>query len=424
MKSRPDIVAFKPGYAGDTGYTAGRIYRVRYQGFSLIESAIALAVLGLVALLLLAFWRSSAQTQVKQAEVELLGQAKSAMLAFAYTNARLPCPASDASGVANCASGSQVGFLPWQTLGLADMRAGKMKYGVYRKPNATAALDIDLGVVRDRLEPLLTVGAARMATVVGIDSPLGRLNTIDFCTALNTMSSTITPASTNYLYTSNGSDNRNIAFAIALPGMLDADGALDASSAASLFDGLHATQSSTNPGFESPTRPQSNTYDDKVVAMTSQTLFATLSCGMGVSAAAHAHFNAASAAQIMRQGMYDYSFLLSLSAKMAGAGIAGATATIAGATSGVATATSSLALAVAQTLLSYGSVSALIVLSTAAVVINAATLVAALASMATAIAAKVIADQLVNDFGAVVLRAETLALSIEANARAADASGF
>ena len=66
----------------------------------------------------------------------------------------------------------------------------------------------------------------------------------------------------------------------------------------------------------------------------------------------------------------------------------------------------------------------MIVLSTAAVTVYAATLVAALATMAKAIAAKVIADQLVSDFGAVVLRAEALASSIEANARAADASGF
>ena len=66
----------------------------------------------------------------------------------------------------------------------------------------------------------------------------------------------------------------------------------------------------------------------------------------------------------------------------------------------------------------------MIVLSTAAVTVYAATLVAALATMATAIAAKVIADQLERDFGAVVLRAEALASSIEANARAADANGF
>ena len=421
MRSRVDVSAFEHGHVSRP---SRQFYPGRYQGFSLIESAIALAVLGLVALLLLAFWRSSAQIEVKRSEVELLGQAKSAILAFAYINARLPCPASDASGVANCASGAQVGFLPWQTLGLADMRARKIKYGAYRRPDAAPVLDMDLGVVRDRLEPLITVGAARLATIVGIDSPLGRLNIIDFCTALNTMSSTITPANTNYLYTNNGSDNRNVAFAIALPGLLDADSALNASATLSGFDGLNATQSPTNPGFESPTRPQTNTYDDKVVAMTPQTMFASLSCGMGVSAAGHAHFNAANAAQIARQGMYDFTYLLSLSAKMAGAGVAGAVATIAGATSGVATATSSLAEAVAQTLLSYGSVGALIALSTAAVVINAATLVAALASMATAIAAKVVADQLQTDFGAVVTRAELLAVSIETNARAADASGF
>lgn len=393
-------------------------------GFSLVESAIALAVLGLVVLAFTAFWRSTAQTEVKQTESELLGKAKNALLAYAYGNARLPCPAADATGVANCAGGAQIGFLPWQTLGLAHARAGNVKYGVHRKPNPTAALDTDLAVGRDRLEPLMTIGVAPNAAIVGLDTALGRVNTIDFCTALNTMSATSTPTNTAFLYTNNGVDSRNVAFAIALPGLLDADGLLDSNALASRFDGLNATQTATNPGFESPTRAQSTTYDDKVVAVSPSTLFAQLSCGLGVSAAAHAHFNAANAAQIARQGMLDYSFLLSLNAKMAGAGIASAAATIANATAGVATAASSLALAVAQTILSYGTVGALIALSTAAVVIKAAGLVIALATLGKAIANKVIADEIERDFGAVVTRAETLAVSIEANARAADAAGF
>jgi hypothetical protein len=281
-----------------------------------------------------------------------------------------------------------------------------------------------LAIARDRLEPLMTVGAAPGANIVGLDSKLGHTNTIDFCTALNTMAAASSSTNTSFLYTSDGESTRNIAFALALPGLLNADNAVDTDPASSRFDGLNASQTTTNPGFESPTRPQSTSYDDKVIAVTPSDLFASLSCGLGVSAAAHAHFNAANAAQIALQGMYDYSLILNLQAKMAGAGIASATASIAKAAAGLASATSSMALSVAKTLLTYGTAGGLIALSGAAVAVKKVAFDLALGTMVKAIASKAEADKLESQFALVVTKAKTLAASIDANAKAADAAGF
>jgi prepilin-type N-terminal cleavage/methylation domain-containing protein len=388
------------------------------QGFSLVESAIALLILGLLALALTAYWRMAAQTQVAHISRDTLAATQNALLGFAYANRRLPCPASNGGGTEDCAGGKQIGFVPWVALGLADAHAGEIKYGVYRKADTNLIADADLSVItaKDRLPVLLTVGVAAGSTPVGIDSPLGNANLIDFCAALNTVAAA--PVSTAYLNTTDGTTRRHAAFALAMPGLLDADGD------GSRFDGNQATQSNAAPAFDTPGMPQTANNDDKVLAMSAETLFAALSCGLGLTAAAHTHFNAASAAQLQLKGFYDYAFLLDLNAKIATANVVSAAATISGATAGVATATATTALAVAEAILSYGALSALIAAGAAAVVANAAALAAAIITTAAATAAKVVADQLVSDFGAYITRGEALALSVEGNAKAADARGF
>lgn len=99
-------------------------------GFSLVEIAIGLMILSLAAVGLIA----SISKQTEQRKVsetrELVNSARAAVIAFASTNGRLPCPAiatsagqesiaSNAGGVVTCSAES--GFFPAVTLGLPNL---------------------------------------------------------------------------------------------------------------------------------------------------------------------------------------------------------------------------------------------------------------------------------------------------------------
>lgn len=102
-------------------------------GFTLVEMAIVLVILGflLTAVLLPLQAQRSIAKQLKTEAI--LANAKTALIGFAQTHGRLPCPASnnksavfpDDTGTANPnASGvcvTQVGFLPAKTLGLQSI---------------------------------------------------------------------------------------------------------------------------------------------------------------------------------------------------------------------------------------------------------------------------------------------------------------
>ncbi len=385
-------------------------------GFSLIEAAIALLVLGIIALAFASYWKTATQVRVADNQTTILTRAQAALVSFAYTNSRMPCPAADRSGLeaTGCPPSLEVGFLPWRTLGLPDAAAGSIRYGVYRNP----ALNADLAISVDRFAPLVPDSViAQNIAPVSINRLLGNTNLIDLCSVLSRSGDLPNPTAADHLQTVDAvtTDRRNVAFAMALPGMGDADG--DGNS----FDGL---QSGTAPIFDAPSRMQSVDYDDKVVAMSAPTLFAALSCGLGFSAAVHSHFNALNAAQIMAKGMDDYRYQLILNALMAAAGVASSIATIATATAGVASSIATSTAAIAITLLAYGTVSGILVPAGLAVTANAAGLVAALATSAKAIAVSIAADVLAGTFAPYVTNSADLANTIRANALAADAEGF
>ncbi len=104
----------------------------RHSGFSLVEMAMVLLILGL----LLGGGLSLLDAQVEQKKMKdtqaLLEQAKDALIGFAVVNGRLPCPASSIStgqesfAVGGNAANGQCsnfydGFLPAVTLGLAPL---------------------------------------------------------------------------------------------------------------------------------------------------------------------------------------------------------------------------------------------------------------------------------------------------------------
>src|SRR5690606_24700956 len=92
-------------------------------GFSLIELAVVLAVLGLLLGSLLSPLRAQWQAERLRETRARLDQAEAALLGFALQHGRLPCPADPAlSGAAagheDCAR--EQGTLPWVTLGVRE----------------------------------------------------------------------------------------------------------------------------------------------------------------------------------------------------------------------------------------------------------------------------------------------------------------
>jgi prepilin-type N-terminal cleavage/methylation domain-containing protein len=114
-------------------------------GFSLVELAIVLVIVALLAsglLVGIAAQRNAAETIDAQRQLENI---RETLTGFALTHGRLPCPAlpnlasSDANaGVENCAQPH--GVLPWVTLGLPEVDPWGRRFTYYAHGSFTAAL--------------------------------------------------------------------------------------------------------------------------------------------------------------------------------------------------------------------------------------------------------------------------------------------
>jgi type II secretory pathway pseudopilin PulG len=397
----------------------------RERGFTMVEMGVALLVLGLISVALVAWWRAAAQQRVRAAESDIMVQAQQAALGFAHANYRLPCPATDPSGLENCgtpANPRQVGLLPWRTLQLPAAATAQMRYGVYRVPQTSLWLDTDLAVAADRMRPLATDVGADITTVN--EMGLGSVNLPDFCLALSLASqasaTAVAPASALAVRDATASTaiRRPVAYVIAAPGLLDADGDGDR------MDGLNHSASTADPTFEAGNKPVSSTYDDRVLALGFDTLFGNLQCGQALSAIQHSHANAALSASVMRRAISDYKYQLEVEAVLAGANVASATAGVALAAAGLANAIAALANATTVTVFSYGSAAGLLAASTAAVAVSTAAVVASAPPLALAIAVTVESAKRVQQAAAMMPPSTALAQDVTAHARAADAMGY
>ncbi len=122
----------------------------RLSGFSLLEMAVALVIVGLLLGGLLSSLATLQQRQREERTERQLAEIRDALTAFAVQQLRLPCPAepgtpSDVPGAGierpptptGCAGGSS-GVLPWATLGLPEADAWGRRFSYRVTPGLAA----------------------------------------------------------------------------------------------------------------------------------------------------------------------------------------------------------------------------------------------------------------------------------------------
>jgi prepilin-type N-terminal cleavage/methylation domain-containing protein len=105
----------------------------RQQGFTLIEIAIVLMIVGLLLGGMLVPLTAQMEQQKVSASEKQLAEAREALIGYALANGQLPCPANPAlatgqpgAGIARtppCTNGNSAGVLPWATLGISETDA-------------------------------------------------------------------------------------------------------------------------------------------------------------------------------------------------------------------------------------------------------------------------------------------------------------
>lgn len=225
----------------------------RTRGFTLVELAVVLGVLGVLALAMTSTFDSAAQARQHNAARAHAESARLALRAFALRNRRLPCPDSSAwgdtgreGGGSACGGTTNVGWLPYEALGLdVPERGARLRYGVHR---GTADL----------------VAPGQASTDVPDLEGTGGL-----VAALSRAATTSTVGQPHYFAanpagpTCSGGTPINPAFVLVAPST-DRDGT---GGSVPNFDGIHAAfVAGTSLCVAAPGQPMTLDFDDVVVA--------------------------------------------------------------------------------------------------------------------------------------------------------------
>ena len=130
-----------------------KIYRYE-NGFTLVEIAVVLVIVGLLVGSFIGTFAERVETTRRDNTVNELDEIKQVLMAYAYTNAPvfLPCPDTDAppDGIenrdagGNCTAGTAVGTLPWVSLGMAHADAWNNRYSYWVNPDFSTDTGFDL----------------------------------------------------------------------------------------------------------------------------------------------------------------------------------------------------------------------------------------------------------------------------------------
>ncbi len=331
------------------------------KGFSLLEMAVVLAIVGLIGALL---WqllpRLQATANPEPTPIVELRTATDALLGFALAQSRLPCPDTNGDGLEDCGSAANNGFLPQRTIGQVFPK--RLRYGVNR------AATSNLTVLSNRYIP--NIPGTAPATPV--------MNGLDFCIGLR----------------DGQASSGNLAVGIAsVPSAfaLASSGAGDASGDGNLFDGLNLT------GFAAPGSPLTNGYDDYSAAMGFGELAQRLGCMNRL-----AEVNGAARSAVAARDLYDLSvfyrdFRFFAWDATRTTDVTMAVLAIALATTDTLIAVTNLALAVAETYESFGAAAFAVGLATVGVADAAANLALAIIGEIEANEAEAIASDQYDD---------------------------
>ena len=235
-----------------------RSSRARAGGFTLLELALVVALIGLIAAISMgAFGGAFDGRQAVTASA--VGQdIDGAVLTFAREHHRLPCPDSngnaregDAGGV--CPPGLEIGYVPYESLGLtAPATAARAVYAVYRNAPLHADLVAPATGTPSRvdLQRALVAGAA-----AGIDA------THPFMTGDGAATGPEDCVGNRLLHP---------AFAVIVP-------ALDRDGDGRALDGVDASLPGSGTCLASSTRAPGATFDDRVVFTGFTTLLGLIS---------------------------------------------------------------------------------------------------------------------------------------------------
>ena len=391
----------------------------RISGFSLVEMAVVLAVLGLTVVAGAKLYPRILGMNNNPADRMRFVHVDDALIGFVFSHGRLPCPDANHDGQEDCSATTLRGELPYLTLGLASRAENSsgipFTYAVNRKAGGgeSSAPRIDLAARHvDRQLPLLPTSGL---PPVALETTLGAYNTLDLCEPLHgAMNAAV---DSNALHTGSGSSIKNVAWVLVDPGATDANGD------GKLLDGSNGA----GIGFEQPERPGSASYDDVVESMDFSALWARLGCGAAFSAAGHAHPDVALSAAVMHQAMSDYQVQLNLMVDMAAANVTSAQAGVAIASAGLTGTAGAVLDAAAKALVTAGATSPSIAAAAVAVAANAAAVAAAAVALSQANQAKTAMVNLLNNFNNTAKlpgKSQTLAANVRQNAVNADKAGL
>ena len=159
------------------------------RGFSLVELAVAMAVIGLLIGVLLPTITSQHETRQIQRTQKSLEEIKEALTGYAVTQGRLPCPDTDGDGAENRPLAAPfdcdgyAGELPFGTLGVGfeDAWAQKFQYQVTPEFTYEAIAGMPPGPSRLDLQDVGTLAATvRGADYTSLPAVVWSLNGGDF----------------------------------------------------------------------------------------------------------------------------------------------------------------------------------------------------------------------------------------------------